>query len=476
MSTKSGANPAILCAPMGVVFWDTRVDVGEHTVSRVSLNLGCPERRKLMSHSNESVDVYDYTLAAMCPHLAQQFDPLMPDPFPVLKALREEAPVFYDAEHQAWFVTRHEDILKIYGDLDTFSNEGIYPTRVPIPDGIAAKVGADYRFPTDKHLNTMDEPEHSRVRRLMSKAFTARRVRDRESSIRALVNGLVDGFVDDGEVDLLDRYTSPIPTGVVAMLLGTSQETGSKFRGWVGDIFTLTGQLDLPEEEAIKHWNGLIECERWARELIADHRETPRDDFTSFIIEAESDDGSPSLSDDEILQQVLSVLLAGSDTTSVAIAETLHRLLVVPERWEAVVKDPSLIPAAIEEGLRLGSPVRGLHRTVTRDVELSGVRIPAGADLYFMHKSANRDASVFADPDSFIPGRSEIKEHLSLGSGARFCLGAPLARLEARVAIETLAERLPALRLAPDQGELEYEINMIIPILRSLKVQWTPQG
>jgi cytochrome P450 len=179
------------------------------------------------------------------------------------------------------------------------------------------------------------------------------------------------------------------------------------------------------------------------------------------------------LSDDEILQQVLSVLLAGSDTSSVAIAETVHRLLSVPERWEAVVKDPSLIPAAVEESLRLSSPVRGLHRFVTRDVELGGVVVPAGADIYFMHSSANRDASVFADPDAFDPERQEIREHLSLGTGARFCLGAPLARLEARVAVETLVERLPGLRLAPGQGALEYDINMIVPILRALDVEWS---
>ncbi|OLT06534.1 hypothetical protein BJF90_15685 [Pseudonocardia sp. CNS-004] len=379
-------------------------------------------------------------------------------------------------EHGAWFVTRHEDVLKIYRDLETFSNADIYPTRVPIPCVIAEKVGADYRFPTDKHLNTMDEPEHTRVRKIMTKVFSARRVREREPEVRALANQLVDGFVNGGTVDLLGRYTSPIPTGVVAMLLGTTQEVGRKFRGWVENIFTLTGQLDLPEEEAIKHWNGLIECESWARDLIADHRKRPRDDFTSFMIEAESDDGSPSLSDDEILQQVLSVLLAGSDTSSVAIAETVYRLLAVPERWLAVVDNPALIPAAIEEGMRLASPVRGLHRFVTRDVELGGVLVPAGSDVYFMHSSANRDASVFADPDAFDLERSEMREHLSLGTGARFCLGAPLARLEARVAIETLVERLPDLRLAPDQGELEYEINMIVPILRALEVEWTPSS
>ncbi|WP_396909164.1 cytochrome P450 [Mycolicibacterium sp.] len=429
-----------------------------------------------MPHPSASVNANDFTLAARCPHLAQQFDPLMPDPFPVLEALREEAPVFYDAEHQAWFVTRHEDVMRIYGDLDTFSNAGIYPTRVPIPDVIAAKVGADYRFPTDKHLNSMDEPDHTRVRRLMSKAFTARRVKEREPEIRALANGLIDGFENDGKVDLLARFTSPIPTGVVAMLLGTTQEVGLRFRGWVDDIFSLTGQLDLPEEVAIKHWNGLIECERWARDLIADHRENPREDFTSFMIEAESDDGSPSLSDDELLQQILSVLLAGSDTSSVLIAETLHRLLAVPERWQAVIDDPALIPAVIEEALRLGSPVRGLHRTVTRDVELGGVLIPAGADLYFMHKSANRDAKVFTDPNAFNPARSEIKQHVGMGAGARFCLGAPLARLEARVAVETLTTRIPDLRLAADQGELEYDINMIVPILHALNAEWTPRS
>src|SRR3954447_24358691 len=165
-----------------------------------------------------------HTLTALCPALADGFDLMMDDPHPVLAPIREQAPVFYDADHGVWCVTRHEDVLAIYRDPVTFSNVGAHDLRVPLPPAIVAEVGPDYTFPTRGHLNTMDPPEHTRVRKLMQKAFTPRRVNEREGMIRDLANGLVDRFIDDGRVELVTQYTSPIPVNVVAVLLGSDQD------------------------------------------------------------------------------------------------------------------------------------------------------------------------------------------------------------------------------------------------------------
>jgi cytochrome P450 len=411
------------------------------------------------------------TLESRCPHLAK-FDPAMADPYPMLREIREQAPVFFIPEHDVWCVTRHQDLLEIYRDPISYSNIGAHDMRVPLPPAIVADVGPDYHFPFQGQLNTIDPPDHTRIRKLMQKAFTPRHISGREGDIRALVNGLVDRFVDDGRVELVSAYTSPIPVNVVAMIMGMTQEDARQFRGWVDAFFALSGATNLPEEEATRHWAGLIAFERFTRAFIAERRESPADDLTSALIHTRSDDGSPSLTDDEVLAQILGILAAGSDTTSILIAKTLHSLLTEPERWEEVRGDAGLVPQAIEEGLRLRSPIRGLRRRTTTEVELGGVKIPSGAKIYIHIASANRDQAVFTDAEEYELHRHNVAEHLGLGKWAHFCIGAVLARLEARIALETLIERIPRLRLTPGQDTLEFDYNLIVPALRKLDVEW----
>jgi cytochrome P450 len=412
------------------------------------------------------------TLASRCPHLAT-FDPAMADPYQMLKEIREQAPVFFIPEHDVWCVTRHEDLLEIYRDPISYSNIGAHDMRVPLPPAIIADVGPDYRFPFQGQLNTIDPPEHTRIRKLMQKAFTPRHISEREGDIRALVNGLVDRFIDDGNVELVDAYTSPIPVNVVAMILGATQQDADQFRGWVDAFFALSGATNLPEEEATKHWGGLIAFERFARAFIAERRESPADDLTSALILAKSDDGSPSLTDDELLAQILGILAAGGDTTSILIATTVHSLLLKPEGWEEVRADTSLVPQAIEEGLRVRSPIRGLRRRTTTEVELGGVKLPPEASIYIHTASANRDQAMFTNAEQYELHRENVAEHLGLGKWTHFCIGAVLARLEARIALETLIERIPQLRLVPGQEVLEFDYNLIVPALRGLDVEWS---
>jgi cytochrome P450 len=396
----------------------------------------------------------------------------MADPFPLLEGIREEQPVFYIPGHDVWCVTRHEDLIEIYRDPISYSNFGAHDMRVPLPPAVRAEVGEDYFFPFQGQLNTIDPPVHTRVRKLMQKAFTPRYIGAREPRMRQLVNQLVDRFIDRGRVELVDNFTSPIPVNVVAMVLGMTQEDALQFKSWVDAFFALSGATELPEEEATRHWRALLQSERFTRRFVEERRANPADDLTSALILARSDDGSPSLTDDELLAQILGVLAAGSDTTSAMVALTVHSLLGEPRLWREVVADPTLIPQALEEGLRVRSPIRGLRRRTTTEVELGGVKVPAGENLYIHTSSANRDHGVFADAESFDLHRENVGEHLGLGKWTHFCLGAPLARLEGLIAMETLVERLPGLRLAPGQEELEADVNLIVPALKGMEVEW----
>lgn len=412
-----------------------------------------------------------HTLARKCPHLAA-FDPTMPDPYPILAQARVEAPVFYIPELDYWCVTRHEDVAKIYRDPISFSSEGMHDMRVPMPAAVVKDVGPNYVFPFKGQLNTTDPPQHTRIRKLMMKAFTPRQVGGREGEIRNIANDLIDSFPDEGVIELVSAYTSLVPTRVIALVLGMDQELAPKFSGWVGAFFALSASPEMAEEEATMHWSRLVEFDRLTRAFVEERRESPADDLTSELIRAESDDGSPSLTDDELLANILGLIAAASDTTSILIANTVYMLLRKPQLWEAISADRTLIPAAVEEALRLRSPVRGNRRTTTRDVELGGVKIPAGVSIYFQLGSANRDEAVFENPEQYDLRRENVGEHLGLGYGPHFCIGASLARLEARVAVETLIRRVPELRLGRGQeDELDYSYNIVVPLLNSLYIE-----
>jgi cytochrome P450 len=206
---------------------------------------------------------------------------------------------------------------------------------------------------------------------------------------------------------------------------------------------------------------------------VEDRRANPRGDLTSDLVHARSDDGEPSMSTSEVISVISGVVAAGSDTTSILLAYAVWLLLTHPETWEAVKADPARVPRVVEETLRVRNPVRGLRRVSTRPTTLGGVDIPEGATLYVHVGSANRDESVFDDPDAFDVSRPNLSEHVGFGKWTHFCLGAPLARLEARVALECLIERVPGMRLAPGEEKLEYNVNAVVPGVRHLNVVWS---
>lgn len=414
--------------------------------------------------------------AGGCPHLEEGFDPVLPEqvvnPWPWLTQARRECPVFHMRQYDQWCVTRHQDVLDVYRDPVTYSNFGSHDMRVPIPAALEGEVPLDYHFPFVGQLNTTDPPQHTRIRKLMQKAFTPKHVGEREGEIRALANHLIDQFIDEGQVDFVGRFTSPLPIRVVSGILGVPPERTEGFRDWAEDFFRLSGATEIPEQEAIVRWRRMYQWDQFIRSFVAERRANPQADLTSDLILAKSDDGAPSLTDDELLANILGIVAAGADTTTILLTHAVYLLMRNPEQWNELVADPSLAPRAIEETMRLMGPVRGLRRTVTKDVELGGTELPKGSVLYLHVGSASRDEAVFEEPERFDLHRENASKHLGFGIWTHFCIGAPLARLEGRVVLECLADRIPDLRLVDPDAALQYTENMVLPSPREMQVRW----
>jgi cytochrome P450 len=411
---------------------------------------------------------------ARCPHLAT-YDPVAPEhvanPYPFFAEARKQCPVFYIPKEDMWCVTRHADILDVLRDTSTYTSVGSSDMRVELPRSVADEVGDDYAWPLDSQLSIIDPPEHTRIRKLIQPAFTPKALSRFEARVTEIVHGLIDEFIDDGEVELVEAFTRPIPALVITAVIGAAPEHARDLQRWVPSIFQLIGAADLTPSEAAQAWRDVVDLDKFTREFIAERRAQPQDDLTSDLIRARADDGDALLTDQEILGNTLGFIGAGADTTSVLLANTVFLLLQHRDQFEAVLADQSLIPKALEECLRYRSPAVSVVRRTTRRVVLGGVTLPEGADLWVHVASGNRDEEVFGEPDRFDVHRGD-GAHLAFGLWTHFCIGAPLARMEARIALEALFSRIPELSLASGQDQLEYSRNMQIPDVHALRLRW----
>jgi len=411
-----------------------------------------------------------------CPHLAG-FDPVskaaIDEPEPWMRVARRECPVFYIPEQDIWCVSRHEDVLEVLRDVETYSSLHAHRISVPMPGEIAEKVGSDYVFPLTSQLSITDPPQHTRLRKGMQPNWTPSAIAKWEPDAREITEGLIDDFIDDGRVDLMSRFAILVPSMVIAKMLGAPLEMGKPFHDWAPSLFQLEGNASLPEDESIAAWHDVIAWGDYTRELIREQEGCPVDNLVTEMLEARDENGEPAYTEQEILGNIVGFIGGGSDTSAILIAHTLYFLLQRPELWERVKAEPAeLLPKALEETMRFRSSTTSVKRRTTRDTELNGVKIPAGADVWVNLHSANHDEEVFENPHEFDIDRPEVKQHLGFGKWKHFCIGAPLVRLEGRVALESVIRRMPDIRLADDQGPLDYSRNMVIPEIRELLVEW----
>ncbi len=411
----------------------------------------------------------------------KSFNPFNPEalqcPFPHYAKMRAAGPVHHVESIAAYLVTSHELILEVLRDPVTFSS--VFPSKFAKAgvalrqedlDALTAVIAEGYpRVPT---LISADPPAHTRYRRLVSKAFSAKAIAELEPVVRAITTKLIDAWADSGEIEFVGEFAVPLPMEVIAKALNVPDDRLGDFKRWSDDTVAGVG-ANPPLERRLAAERGINELQRYFADALEERRAHPQDDLLTHLLEASIDDDDPEITDKrpldvpEMLSLIQQLLSGGNETTTKMLAEMMRLLGEHPDQWERLKQGPSLVPRAVEESLRLASIAQGMWRITTRDVELGGVAIPKGSRVVPVYASANRDESIFADPDAFDPARANLTDHVAFGKGTHFCVGAALARLEARVALEELVRRVESFTLS-DNNTYEYNPSFLVRGLLAL--------
>ncbi|MEU4131353.1 cytochrome P450 family protein [Streptomyces wuyuanensis] len=383
------------------------------------------------------------------PVLLPYADPaFVADPFPLYRRLREEGPVrraVIAGGLEAWLVTRYEDGLAALSDSRLSSD-----VRDASDPRLMQQLPSTERESMVSNMLRSDPPDHTRLRRLVSKAFTARRVAEMRPRIQEITDRLIDDLLPTGRAELVADFALPLPVTVISELLGVPLDDRHEFQRWTDDMLLRRAEMPDPAvvDAAWQHMRAYLTG------LIAEKRARPGDDLLSALITARDEEGR--LNEDELIAMAFLLLVAGYITTVNLIGSGVAALLAHPDQLALLRDDPELLPGAIEEFLRYDGPVNpGIARFAREDVEIAGVTVPRGATVLIASAIADRDPSRFADPDRLDVTRRD-NAHLAFGHGIHYCLGAPLARLEGQIAIGTVLRRLPDLALAVRPEELDW--------------------
>lgn len=361
---------------------------------------------------------------------------------------RAEQPVFWDEGMQMWIVTRREDVREVFSDPDRFSAENVHDPITPFPPELVAYLQQN-SFTREKTQANCDRPKHTRIRKSAQAFLNMRNFRALEPKVRELTRAAIDKIKDKGRVDLVDDFAYELPARVIFQLLGVPEIEARQIKVWADSRFNMiSGTASF--EEKMEAGRQMIDFWTFCENIVADRLKNPGDDYPSHLLAIHKDDPE-ALSINEIKNLIFGILLAGHETTTNSIGTTMHFLLTNRDQWQKLVDDPSLIPNAVEEGLRAGPPVVAWRRKTTEEVELGGVTLPKGAPILMSIASANWDEDHFDDPAEFDVTREKARDHVSFGYGIHFCLGAPLARLELKVVLEELTAAFPDMTLVPDQ-------------------------
>jgi cytochrome P450 len=381
---------------------------------------------------------------------SSDYNPLRPevraDPYPYYAALRRESPVHQIVAGLPFYtVTRHADVLFALQHPEVFSSTGIQGLARSATAGAGSNVVGVHRLFEPGMLIAVDPPDHTRLRRLVNRGFTPRRIALLEPRLREIARECIDKVVSRGEMDLMRDVAIPLPVTVIAQMLGVETGRIDRFKHWSDAVAVgfsgLSGEWSPTDVR-----RALDDMAAYLERMLDERRNQPRDDLVSVLLQAEEGD---ALSTGEVMAFVVLLLVAGNETTTNLIGNAMKALLAHPDQLAQVTRDRALVPAMIEEVLRWDSPVQGLPRRVMQPTELAGTALPPGSDVILMFAAANRDERCFPDPERFDIQRHP-EGHLAFGHGIHYCLGASLARLEARIVFESLFERCRDLRLDGD--------------------------
>ncbi|MGW4487787.1 cytochrome P450 [Amycolatopsis sp. NPDC004368] len=387
------------------------------------------------------------------------------DPYPVLAALREADPVHWSEKHRAWLFTRYEDVSAAFQNK-AFSSDRVRPllaARAERPEQPATAVlglMADW-------MVVSDPPAHTRLRKLAAGAFKGQGIARMDGMITRIVDEHIDAFLrGPGTQDLIEHIAYPLPTTVIATMLGAPPEDRDRFREWSDELalvaFGAGGQARADRHE--RALRGLREMDAYLRVLIERRRSDPGEDMLSALMAHDGD--ADHLSDDELVAMCALLLFAGHETTTNSIANSLLALLRRPADLDRLRRQPELIGPAVEELLRFDGPIKVLIRWVVAETEVGGRKIVPGERVHLVLAAANRDPAKFTDPDALDLGRAP-NPHLAFGKGIHACIGAQLARMETRIAVSRILAKLPDLALA---GDPQWKVSLASRAMEALPV------
>ncbi len=388
-----------------------------------------------------------------------------------LQWLRENDPIHWSEKSGLFILTRFEDVMFASKNNETFcSGEGVLPSN-------PAKLG----------LIDEDEPRHQKLRRLVNKGFTPRMVRKMEEDFEGIVKDALDGVAHTGRCDFVHDIAVPLPLLIIADMIGVQPDDRAKFHQWSDCMILAQGNMHEPGVvEAAA--NAFVEYGQYCTGILEDRRANPRDDLMSILVTAKDEgvlvdhdhagmdevivlDEQRQLNNDELIMFCVLLLVAGNETTRNGLSGGMKLLVENPHIAEQLAADPDLIKPAVEEMLRLTSPIISFVRTATCDTEIRGQKIAKGEKVLMLYPSANRDAEVFEDPDRFIIDRN--KTNLAFGIGNHFCLGANLARMEMRVAFRELLRRTPGMKYAGEEPEMAP--SALVRSFQKMDLVFTPE-
>ncbi len=396
-----------------------------------------------------------------------QSDSFFQNPYPIYQTLREEAPVYWCEAWGAWVVTRYEDVTAVLRQSDAFSSAGRvkYLLRQLPPQAHEHIIALERHY--DIGLAHTDPPDHTRLRSLLTKAFTPRVIEDYRPRIERVANELIDEALAKGSLDIIHDIAYPLPATIIAELIGAPSEDIGLFREWavaINQLFEKGGRVT--EASAKLAQDSLFTMRDYIIGMVEERQRTLKNDILGRLVSAKSDE--EKLTINELVSTVVTLFVAGHETTTNLIGNGMLSLLQHPEQWRALQDSPKSIGVAIEEILRYEPSVPRAWRIAKQDVQIGDQTIPQGELVFAMLSSANRDPNIFTNPDTFDINRTQNR-HVAFGYGIHFCIGAPLARTEGAIAINAMLRRLPNLQLTGE--ELKWRHDIAIRSLEALPVR-----